>query len=131
MKILSGVMEHPDTGVQVTTGTPIALLIRNVDQRSRDYADIQDLYRPGRYPELWFRWQGRPLILADPKALTPELNRATLEKNIRILKLVGGLVERLHDGRPERLQLLALEPRDRRVLEAAHVERRRGARHRR
>src|ERR1700680_2691310 len=34
VKILSGVMAHPDTGVQVTTGTPIALLIENTDQRS-------------------------------------------------------------------------------------------------
>jgi chorismate synthase len=31
----------------VTTGTPIALLIENVDQRSKDYADIRDAYRPG------------------------------------------------------------------------------------
>jgi chorismate synthase len=31
----------------VTTGTPITLLIENVDQRSKDYSDIRDLYRPG------------------------------------------------------------------------------------
>jgi chorismate synthase len=31
----------------MTTGTPIALLIENVDQRSRDYSDIKDTYRPG------------------------------------------------------------------------------------
>src|SRR5216110_1959139 len=47
VKILSGVMEHPETGVQVTTGTPIALLIDNTDQRSKDYSDIKDKYRPG------------------------------------------------------------------------------------
>src|ERR1700709_2397815 len=47
VKILSGVMAHPDTGVQVTTGTPIALLIENTDQRSKDYSDIKDKYRPG------------------------------------------------------------------------------------
>ena len=35
------------TGQQVTTGTPIALLIENVDQRSKDYSDIKDNYRPG------------------------------------------------------------------------------------
>ena len=46
VKILSGVF--PDAaGVQVTTGTPIALVIENVDQRSKDYSDIRDLYRPG------------------------------------------------------------------------------------
>ena len=47
VKILSGVMEHPDTGGQVTTGTPIALLIENTDQRSKDYSDIKDKFRPG------------------------------------------------------------------------------------
>ena len=35
------------TGRQVTTGTPIALLIENVDQRSKDYTEIKDTYRPG------------------------------------------------------------------------------------
>ena len=47
VKILSGVMAHPDNGVQVTTGTPIALLIENTDQRSKDYSDIKDKFRPG------------------------------------------------------------------------------------
>lgn len=47
VKILSGVMMHPDTGMQVTTGTPIALLIENADQRSKDYSDIKDKFRPG------------------------------------------------------------------------------------
>ncbi len=40
-EILSGVFEGK------TTGTSIAVLIRNKDQRSRDYADIKDKYRPG------------------------------------------------------------------------------------
>ena len=47
VRILSGVMAHPQTGVQVTTGTPIALLIENTDQRSKDYSDIKDKFRPG------------------------------------------------------------------------------------
>jgi chorismate synthase len=47
VKILSGVMAHPETGRQVTTGTPIALLIENTDQRSKDYSDIKDKFRPG------------------------------------------------------------------------------------
>jgi chorismate synthase len=45
-RILSGVM--PDSeGRQVTTGTPIAVMIENVDQRSKDYGEIRDKYRPG------------------------------------------------------------------------------------
>ena len=47
VKILSGVFEDPDTGAQVTTGTPISLLIENTDQRSKDYGEIKDKYRPG------------------------------------------------------------------------------------
>jgi chorismate synthase len=47
VKILSGTMAHPDTGAQVTTGAPIALLIENTDQRSKDYSEIKDKFRPG------------------------------------------------------------------------------------
>jgi chorismate synthase len=47
VKILSGVFEDAGTKGQVTTGTPIALLIENGDQRSKDYSDIKDKYRPG------------------------------------------------------------------------------------
>ncbi len=41
VRILSGVFEG------LTTGTPIGLLIENVDQRSKDYGDIKDKFRPG------------------------------------------------------------------------------------
>ncbi|MBF0184300.1 MAG: chorismate synthase [Magnetococcales bacterium] len=41
VRILSGLFEG------MTTGTPIGLLIENTDQRSRDYRDIQELFRPG------------------------------------------------------------------------------------
>src|SRR3954471_6458406 len=47
VKILSGVFIDERTGRQVTTGTPIALMIENVDQRSKDYSDIKESYRPG------------------------------------------------------------------------------------
>ena len=41
VKILSGTFEG------LTTGTPISLLIENVDQRSKDYGEIKDKFRPG------------------------------------------------------------------------------------
>ena len=41
VEILSGVFEGK------TTGTPIQLLIKNTDQRSKDYSDIKDKFRPG------------------------------------------------------------------------------------
>ena len=46
VKIMSGVVVDRD-GIQVTTGTPIMLLIENEDQRSKDYEAIKDTYRPG------------------------------------------------------------------------------------
>ena len=46
VRILSGVFTD-DGGRQVTTGAPISLIIDNVDQRGRDYADIKDKFRPG------------------------------------------------------------------------------------
>jgi chorismate synthase len=47
VRILSGVFADELTGAQVTTGTPIGLIIENVDQRAKDYSDIKDKYRPG------------------------------------------------------------------------------------
>jgi chorismate synthase len=46
VRILSGVFTGED-GTQVTTGTPIALVIENVDARAKDYDDIKDKFRPG------------------------------------------------------------------------------------
>jgi chorismate synthase len=46
-RILSGVMTEDGGGRQVTTGTPIGVFIENVDQRSKDYNEIKDKYRPG------------------------------------------------------------------------------------
>ncbi len=45
VKILSGVLEDGDG--YVTTGTPMSMLIENVDQRSKDYGEIARQYRPG------------------------------------------------------------------------------------
>ena len=47
VKILSGVFGDDRSEQQVTTGTPVSMLIENVDQRSSDYDDTRDLYRPG------------------------------------------------------------------------------------
>jgi chorismate synthase len=47
VRILSGVFQDERMKEQVTTGTPIALLIENVDARAKDYSDIRDKFRPG------------------------------------------------------------------------------------
>jgi chorismate synthase len=68
VKILSGVFHDEATGQEVTTGTPIALVIDNVDQRSKDYSENRDKYRPGhadytydiKYGIRDYRGGGRP-----------------------------------------------------------------------
>lgn len=49
VEILSGVFEGR------TTGTPIALMVRNTSQRSQDYNDIKDLFRPGHADFTYFK----------------------------------------------------------------------------
>ena len=52
VEILSGVFEGR------TTGTPIALMIRNVDQRSKDYGDIMNTFRPGHADYTYYKKYG-------------------------------------------------------------------------
>ncbi|WP_455474431.1 chorismate synthase [Bartonella sp. B30(2025)] len=47
VEILSGVVPQDDGATLVTIGTPISMLIRNTDQRSKDYSSIARQYRPG------------------------------------------------------------------------------------
>jgi len=53
VEILSGVFEG------VTTGTAIGLLVKNEDQRSRDYEKIKDQFRPGHADFTYFKKYGR------------------------------------------------------------------------
>ncbi|WP_233235164.1 chorismate synthase [Bordetella sp. LUAb4] len=57
VEILSGVFEG------VTTGTPIGLLIRNTDARSKDYANLVDTFRPGHADYSYFKKYG----VRDPR----------------------------------------------------------------
>jgi len=47
VRILSGTFTDPASGAEMTLGTPIALVIDNVDARSKDYDAIAETYRPG------------------------------------------------------------------------------------
>ena len=58
VRILSGVFEDERTGGPVTTGTPISMLIENVDQRSKDYGDIATRFRPGHADYTYFAKYG-------------------------------------------------------------------------
>jgi chorismate synthase len=57
VEILSGIYEGK------TTGTPIALLIRNEDQRSKDYSDIAQAFRPGHADYTYWKKYG----IRDPR----------------------------------------------------------------
>ena len=57
VEILSGVFEGK------TTGTPIALMIRNTDQRSQDYGNIRDTFRPGHADYTYWHKYG----IRDPR----------------------------------------------------------------
>jgi len=58
VRILSGVFRDDRTDGQVTTGTPISLMIENVDQRSRDYSEIATAFRPGHADYSYFAKYG-------------------------------------------------------------------------
>jgi len=58
VKILSGLFEDDRTKGPVTTGTPIALLIENTDQRPKDYSEIRDKFRPGHADYTYFAKYG-------------------------------------------------------------------------
>ncbi|HEX7887305.1 MAG TPA: chorismate synthase [Phenylobacterium sp.] len=58
VRILSGVFQDERTDGQVTTGTPISMIIDNIDQRSRDYSEIAQAFRPGHADYSYFAKYG-------------------------------------------------------------------------
>jgi chorismate synthase len=97
VKILSGVFRDPASGKQVTTGTPIALMIDNEDPRSKDYDAIKDKYRPGHADftyemKYWLRdWRGSGRASARETA-TRVAAGAIARKIIPGVKVRGALV---------------------------------------
>ena len=79
VRILSGVFEGR------TTGTPIALMIDNVDQRSKDYSNIADAYRPGHADYAYDAKYG----LRDPRGGGRSSARETA------MRVAGGAIARL------------------------------------
>ena len=57
VEILSGVFENK------STGTPIQLLIKNTDQRSKDYSEIENTFRPG-HADITY-WQNMVLEITE------------------------------------------------------------------
>ena len=58
VKILSGVFQDERMENPLTTGAPITLLIENTDQRSKDYGEIRDKFRPGHADYTYFAKYG-------------------------------------------------------------------------
>ena len=100
VQILSGVFEG------ITTGAPIALLIKNEDQRSRDYEAIKDLFRPGhadftyhhKYGHRDYRGGGRSSARETAaRVAAGAIARLYLERNLKIdiigyLQQMGSIV---------------------------------------
>jgi len=100
VEILSGV--HRDgEGRQVSTGTPISLLIRNVDQRSKDYGDIAQKYRPGHADFTYIAKYG----IRDPRGGGRSSARETA---MRVA--AGAIARRVLDGVQIRGALVQLGP---------------------
>jgi chorismate synthase len=114
-EILSGVFEGR------TTGTSLAILIRNEDQRSRDYSDIKDKYRPGhadhsydaKYGFRDYRGGGR----SSARETVTRVAAGVVAKKIiaeafggtvvGYVKQVGGIVARVAE--PEQVSLAEVE----------------------
>lgn len=97
VEILSGVFQDDD-GEQVTTGTPIALQIKNVDARSKDYGDIKDKFRPGHADYTYLEkygvrdWRGSGRASARETA-TRVAAGAVARKVVPGLRVRGALVQ--------------------------------------
>ena len=95
VEILAGVFEGH------TTGTPIQLMIRNVDQRSRDYSEIKDKFRPGHADYTYWQKYGLRDYRGGGRASAREtasrvaaggVARAMLGKLAPDIKVIGYLI---------------------------------------
>ncbi|NPU98470.1 MAG: hypothetical protein HPY51_14840 [Candidatus Omnitrophica bacterium] len=53
--------------------TPQIAFMVNTEAGETAQKIYEDLYQPGHFPDLWFRWQGKPLMICDPEKASPEL----------------------------------------------------------
>ncbi|MFD3190273.1 chorismate synthase [Sedimentitalea sp. HM32M-2] len=96
VRILSGVFEGR------TTGTPVQLLIENTDQRSKDYGDIKDKFRPGhadityyqKYGNRDYRGGGRSSARETASRVAAGgLARAAIREMLPDLRITGYMVQ--------------------------------------
>ncbi|MEE2893789.1 MAG: chorismate synthase [Pseudomonadota bacterium] len=110
VRILSGVFEG------LTTGTPISLLIENTDQRSRDYSNIKDTYRPAhadltydaKYGFRDYRGGGRSSARETAaRVAAGAIARRYLESRVGIR--IRGYLSQMGDHRPSRHDWSAID----------------------
>jgi len=53
--------------------TPQLVFMVNTEAKATADELFNDLYKPGLYPDLWFHWQGKPLMICDPEKASPEV----------------------------------------------------------
>jgi chorismate synthase len=97
VRILSGVFQD-DAGRQVTTGTPLSLIIDNLDQRGKDYAGIKDKFRPGHADYTYWAKYGIRDYRGGGRASARETAvrvaaGAVARKLIRAVNIRGALVQ--------------------------------------
>jgi chorismate synthase len=114
VEIMSGVFEGQ------STGTPIQLMIRNTDQRSKDYGDIADKFRPGhaditywqKYGIRDYRGGGRSSARETAaRVAAGGVARAALAEMLPGLQIIGYMVQ------------MGQHPIDRKRFDAAEIER--------
>ncbi len=126
VRILSGVFEGR------TTGTPIQLMIENTDQRSKDYGDIAQSFRPGhadityhqKYGLRDYRGGGR----SSARETASRVAAGGVARAVLARAGAGASHHRLHgaDGRPrDRPRALRRRPRSRRTRSGAPIPSRR------
>ena len=55
--------------------TPQIVFMLNTDMGNMATQLLGKYYQPGRFDELWFRWQGKPLLLCNPEAAMPQVRK--------------------------------------------------------
>ncbi|HEY6578483.1 MAG TPA: chorismate synthase [Rhizomicrobium sp.] len=102
VRILSGVFQDERMAAQVTTGTPIALSIENVDARGKDYSEIRDKFRPGhadytywaKYGVRDYRGGGRQSARETAaRVAAGAIARKVLNKLLNDVRIRGALVQ--------------------------------------
>ncbi len=56
--------------------TPQIVFMVNTEAGETAQEIYEDLYKPGLYSDLWFRWKGKPLMICDPEMSSPEVRSA-------------------------------------------------------